>query len=115
MSNVKTVAKSTAVDLLKTVSNLAGSVNQTIGIATSSLDMLDRTVQTARKRQIAKTNLHMEDFLLELHEERAKEVTLRQQELTKILNSDPEFKTIYEANHARLDAVMQRTRTELGL
>jgi hypothetical protein len=114
MSSVITTTGNTVVSVLNTINVVATQTARTINTVAAGLDMLDTFVGAARTKQIARTELEMDSFLLELHEDSALQTAQRQKTLSSTLRNDPELSKLFTENHQRLNAVMERIQSKIA-
>ena len=109
MATIVSASSATVTSILGTISTLAHTTQRTINTAAASLDMLDTYVESARQRQSASTkiasSLYLENLLQELSAEQARKEKILHQEL----NADPNLKTLFSDNYAKLSALFTET------
>ncbi|WP_457089891.1 DarT ssDNA thymidine ADP-ribosyltransferase family protein [Microvirga sp. P5_D2] len=96
------------VSVLDRINTAANATSRSVESAASGLDLLDKNIEEAKAKQIARQKIEEAVYIRELHENAAEEEAQRQKALEKRLSADPELKQLYIENYNRLQPVMQQ-------
>ena len=98
--------------LLNTIGTVADSASKVVTTTTSSLDMLEAFVSTAKQKQEARIGADMHTFYSDLQKETALENAIKAETLEKELNSNPNLKKHYDIEFNSLESVINRIKTK---
>lgn len=114
MSSVTASTGATIIAALNTVNVAANTLTGLITNLATGSDILSTYVTTARTQQLARTDVEMSQFLIDLEEDSAIEIATRRKKRTDRLANDEDLNKLYIKSKTDLAPVMEKIRARLN-
>lgn len=105
-------ARLTLGSVLGTVESAATSISSVFDTATKGINMANKYVSDASKKQNIRSIVDMHDFQNKLAEEKAMEETLRKKTILEFTNQSEENKNLFENAFNRINELLAEKNTD---